>query len=156
MQWRQRNLPKKVLHIQSFWFANFLVPVVAVIALSLLVVLPRKTILDMRRLCLKNRRFDGERATKYPYRGSLSGDFRDNRIFFSFCISNTIRRNFHSFSRESCFSKGIHVTRKNKKSSITVTFGHVVHVCRKLPAVKEVGWRADFGKHPIHLLSSRG
>ena len=77
---------KKVLHIQSFWFANFLVPVVAVIALSLLVVLPRKTILDMRRLCLKNRRFDGERATKYPYRGSLSGDFRDNRIFFSFCI----------------------------------------------------------------------
>ena len=75
-----------MLHIQSFWFANFLVPVVAVIALSLLVVLPRKTILDMRRLCLKNRRFDGERATKYPYIRSLSGDFRDNRIFFSFCI----------------------------------------------------------------------
>ena len=82
MQWRQRNLPKKVLHFQSFCFANFFIPVVVVIALSLLVVLPRKTILGMRQFCVKNRRFDGKRATKYPYRGSLSGDFRDNRFFF--------------------------------------------------------------------------
>ena len=82
MQWRQRNLPKKVLHFQSFCFANFFIPVVVVIALSLLVVLPRNTILDMRQFCVKNRRFHGKRATKYPYRGSLSGDFRDNRFFF--------------------------------------------------------------------------
>ena len=154
MQWRQRNLPKKVLHIQSFWFANFLVPVVAVIALSLLVVLPRKTILDMRRLYLKtddlmeNARRSTHTEALYRVISAIT------EFFFRFVFRTPYVETF-TLSLEN-LSKGIHVTRKNKKSSITVTFGHVVHVCRKLPAVKEVGWRADFGKHPIHLLSSRG
>jgi len=88
MQWRQRNLPKKVLHVQSFCFANFLIPVVVVIALSLVVVLPRKTILDMRRFCLKTDDLIETRdkidVRRYPYKGSLLGDFRDNRMVFPF------------------------------------------------------------------------
>ena len=151
---------KKVLHVQSFCFANFLIPVVVVIALSLVVVLPRKTILDMRRLRLKTDDLmetrDEINVRRYPYKGSLLGDFRDNRMVFPFYLEHTSSKLSTLFPRETCCSKRIHVSRKNKKKSITVTFGHVVHVCRKLPAVKEVGWRADFGKHLIQLLSSRG
>ena len=92
MQWRQRNLPKKVLHVQSFCFANFLIPVVVVIALSLVVVLPRKTILDMRRLRLKTDDLmetrDEINVRRYPYKGSLLVDFRDNRMVFPFYIEH--------------------------------------------------------------------
>ena len=55
-----RNLPESVLHFQSFCFAYFLVSIVVVNALSSLVALSLKTILDMRRY----RRFDGKRAKK--------------------------------------------------------------------------------------------
>ena len=55
-----RNLPESVLHFQSFCFAYFLVSIVVVNALSSLVALSPKTILDMRRY----RRFDGKRAKK--------------------------------------------------------------------------------------------
>ena len=75
MQWRQKNLPKKVLHFQSFCIANFLVPVFVVVALSLLVVLPRKTILDKRQFCLKTDDLMETRdeidVRRYPYKGSL-------------------------------------------------------------------------------------
>ena len=52
-----RNLPESVLHFKSFCFAYFLVSIVVVSALSSLVALSLKTILDMRR-------FDGKRAKK--------------------------------------------------------------------------------------------
>ena len=45
-------------------FFNFLVSVAYVVVLRSLVALPRKTILDMRQLCLKNGRFDEKRAKK--------------------------------------------------------------------------------------------
>ena len=76
---------------------------------------------------------------RYPYKGSLLGDFSDNRMVIPFLFRTPFIETFILFPRETCFSKRIHVSRKNKKKSITVTFGHVVHVCRKLPAVKEVG-----------------
>ena len=61
-------------------------------------------------------------------------------FFFSVLFRTPYVETFTLFSRESCFSMGIHVTKKKKQeNSITVTFGHVVHVCRKLPAVKEIG-----------------
>ena len=73
-----KKLAKKVLHFQSFCFASFLVPVFVVIALSLLVVLPRKTILDMRQFCLKTDEID---VLRYPYKGS-------NRIVFPFHLEH--------------------------------------------------------------------
>ena len=45
-----RNLPESVLHFQSFCFAYFLVSIVVVRALSSLVALSLKTILD-RMIC---------------------------------------------------------------------------------------------------------
>lgn len=61
-QWRHRNLP-----IQSFWFAyltccffDVLVSVVILVALSLLVALPCKTICDMQLFHFKNWQLDGK------------------------------------------------------------------------------------------------
>ena len=54
MQWRQRNLPKSVLHVQRFCFAYFRR---CRVALRSLVAPPRKTIFDMRRFRPENRRF---------------------------------------------------------------------------------------------------
>ena len=51
-----RNLPESVLHFQSFCFAYFFVSIVVVRALSSLLALSLKTILDMRLY----RRFDGD------------------------------------------------------------------------------------------------
>ena len=131
----------------------------SLIALTLLVVLPRKTILDTRRFCLKTDDL-WKRATKSTSAGTHTQLFirwfPRKQNGFPVLFRTPFIETFILFPRETCFSKRIHVSRKNKKKSITLTFGHVVHVCRKLPAVKEVGWRADFGKHPIHLLSSRG
>ena len=49
MQWLQINLPKSVLHAQSY----FLVSVIVVVAMSLLVALPCQIILDMWQFCRK-------------------------------------------------------------------------------------------------------
>ena len=68
----EKNLPKSVLHVQSFCFACiikpvslfiFLVSFVVLVVLSSLIASLRKTILDMRLFCLKNsknRHFDGK------------------------------------------------------------------------------------------------
>ena len=81
-----------MLHVRTFCFANFLIPVVVVIVLSLLVVLPRKTILDMRQFCLKTDDLMETRdeidVRRYPYKGSLLGDFRDNRMVFPFHLEH--------------------------------------------------------------------
>lgn len=61
-----RNLPESVLHFQSFCFAYFFVSIVVVSALSSLVALTLKTILDMRLY----RRFDGKRAKKSTSAGT--------------------------------------------------------------------------------------
>ena len=51
-------------------FFHFLVSVAYVVVLRSLVALPRKTILDMRQLCLKNGRFDEKRAKKSTSAGA--------------------------------------------------------------------------------------
>ena len=61
-----RNLPESVLHFQSFCFAYFFVSIVVVSALSSLVALTLKTILDMRLY----RRFDGKHAKKSTSAGT--------------------------------------------------------------------------------------
>ena len=64
VQWQQRNQPKKMCcTLRVFIFAYSLISVVVVVALISLVTLPRKTI--MRLFCLKNRRIDGKRVTKW-------------------------------------------------------------------------------------------
>ena len=77
VRWRQWKLSKNVLltHLEFLLrlltgcFFNFLVSVVCVVVLRSLVALPRKIILDMRRLCLKNGRFDAEGVL--PYKGLI-------------------------------------------------------------------------------------
>ena len=99
-----------MLHIQSFWFANFLAPVVAVIALSLLVVLPRKTILDMRQFCSKTDDLMETRdeidVRRYPYKGSLLGDFRDNRMVIPFYLEHTSSKLSLFFLEKLAFPRG--------------------------------------------------
>ena len=70
VQWRQRHLLEIALHVQSICFAFFLVWRRGHDCAELVVALPRKTILDMRRFRLKNPRFDGKRATKSTSAGT--------------------------------------------------------------------------------------
>ena len=61
VQWRQRNLPESAMHFQSFVLLIFS------FLLSTLVALQHKKSFDMWRIRLKNRRFDGKRATKSTF-----------------------------------------------------------------------------------------
>ena len=58
VQWRQRNLPDSAMHFQGFCIAYFLVFVEHSSSVT------TQKIFDMWRFRLKNRRFDGKRATK--------------------------------------------------------------------------------------------
>ena len=58
VQWRQRNLPDSAMHFQGFCIAYFLVFVEHASSVT------TQNIFDMWRFRLKNRRFDGKRATK--------------------------------------------------------------------------------------------
>ena len=60
------KLAKSALHVQIFFFAYFLVSLVAMVEWSSLVALhcAKDAILDMRRFRQKNQRFDGKRPTK--------------------------------------------------------------------------------------------
>ena len=108
VRWRQRNEPKSVLHFQSFFFCllNLLYFRFSRFrrrrrkSSSFLVAQARKTILDMRRFCWKNRPFDEKRATKKT--STVSN--KEAPIILKVKTTHSFKTNDHFRTRRPCFS----------------------------------------------------